>query len=141
MPTLGALTGTPQRVVVCLAWTQDLTAAALALPRRGANRGDAAIRTDDRPTTRDGLLTAELRGRHVVFDAERRDLFELREDAAALWPALDGSVSIDVLTRDLQVAAGLSPAAASTLLHGLLEPLVATGLVVLVPADPDGPVP
>lgn len=71
----------------------------------------------------------------MLFDPRARHLYELRPDAAALWPALDGEASLDQLGHELADVSDVPFAEATVLLHGILEPLVAAGLVQLLQVE------
>ena len=89
-----------------------------------------------RPAPRPDLAVAELRGRHVLFDPVERHLYELRADAAALWPALDGDASLEMLQRELADVAAIPLDRAAARIQQILEPLVAAGLIELTAHRP-----
>ena len=69
--------------------------------------------------------TAQIGDRTVVFDRQRRQLFELRTDIALLWHLFDGFVSIGELQAD-------SPSESAAIhLDACIRDLVAQGLLVL----------
>lgn len=92
---------------------------------------NAGLDPDARPMIRDGVLTTEVRGRRVVFDPGRRELFELRPDAASLWPLLTGTSRVADLVQDMAAAAAISSSTATQLVEAILVPLIDVGLVTL----------
>ena len=96
-----------------------------------AERRGARLDPHARPVIRDEVVSAEVRDRRVVFDPGRRELFELRPDAASLWPLLTGESSVADLVQEMSVAADISRPTAKQLVDAILIPLVSAGLVTL----------
>lgn len=88
-----------------------------------------------RPTRREDVSMARVGGRSVAYDPVARQLYVVRDDAAALWSALGDGVDYETLLRELQETAQLPRETADELLRGMLEPLVTAGLVTLEAAD------
>lgn len=68
----------------------------------------------------------------VVLDVPSRTLHALRPDAAAIWPLLDGSATVDELMDELAEATGGSIGEARMMMDRWIGPLLEAGLLEVV---------
>ena len=79
-----------------------------------------------------------LGGKAVVLHYEGRKLFGLNENGSQIWGLLDGSRTVEEITRVLAASAGQDEAVVAPDVHAFLRELVSRGLIVEAPAGPAG---
>lgn len=72
----------------------------------------------------------------VVLHVPSRTLHVLRADASAIWPFLDGSVTLDELARELGDDVPASVEKARATVAGWVDPLLEAGLLEVVTEPP-----
>lgn len=75
------------------------------------------------------MLNVTVRGQVVLFDPRSRELYGLRQDAAAIWQLLDGSASLGDLATEMAAAADADRNRMLEQLRDVIQPLIEADLV------------
>lgn len=79
----------------------------------------------------DEVAAVELDGEIVLYDERTQTVHHLNPQATIVWKLCDGSSTVDELACALADAADADPAVVSRDVRGVIDELVAAGLVLL----------